>query len=92
MAAVLSNRSLAWRFFGRSHVCTGRLPEATNGSFVEAHHEKTALSVGQLWRDPKGGSGLASAGRARDLTAGKLLPKLSDRIADGRGRQYPTQT
>jgi type VI protein secretion system component Hcp len=26
----------------------------------------------------------------RDLTAGKLTPKLSDRITDVRGRQYPT--
>ena len=26
----------------------------------------------------------------RDLTAGKLTPKLSDRIADVRGRQWPT--
>ncbi len=28
----------------------------------------------------------------RDLTAGKLTPKLSDRIADVRGRQWPTQS
>lgn len=34
--------------------------------------------------------GSASAGRVRDLTAGKLTPKLGDRIADVRGRQYPT--
>ncbi len=34
--------------------------------------------------------GSASAGRSRDLTARKLTPKLSDRIADVRGRQYPT--
>jgi len=33
-----------------------------------------------------------SAGRARDLSAGKLTPKLSDRIADVRGRQYPTRS
>jgi hypothetical protein len=32
-------------------------------------------------------NGSASAGRARDLTAGKLTSKLSDRIADVRGRQ-----
>jgi len=32
--------------------------------------------------------GSASAGRARDLTAGKPPPKLSDRIADVRGRQW----
>lgn len=35
----------------------GRLPEITNGCFVEAKHEKPALSIGQLWRNPKGGSG-----------------------------------
>lgn len=34
----------------------------------------------------------ASAGRAFDLTAGKLTPKLSFRIADARGRQWPTLT
>ena len=36
--------------------------------------------------------GSASADRVRDLTAGKLTSKLSDGVADGRGRQYPTQT
>jgi hypothetical protein len=39
-------------------------------------------------RVAKVGRGSASAGRVRDLTAGKLTPKLSDRIADVRGRQY----
>ena len=38
------------------------------------------------------GRGSASAGRARDLTAGQLTPKLRDRTADVRGRQWPTQT
>jgi len=37
-------------------------------------------------------SGSASAGRVRDLRAEKLTSKLSDGIADGRGRQYPTQS
>jgi hypothetical protein len=32
-------------------------------------------------------SGSASAGRACDLTAGKLTHRLGDRIADVRGRQ-----
>jgi len=36
--------------------------------------------------------GSASAGQARDLTAGKPTPKLSDPTADGRGRQWPTPT
>jgi len=36
--------------------------------------------------------GSTGAGRVRDLTAGKLPPKLSDRIADVRGRQYPTHS
>ena len=35
--------------------------------------------------------GSASASRARKLTAGKLTPKLTDRTADARGRQWPTQ-
>lgn len=35
-------------------------------------------------------TGSASAGRACDLTAEKLTSKLSDGIAAGRGRQYPT--
>lgn len=35
--------------------------------------------------------GSASACRARDLTAENLTSKLSNGIADGRGRQYPTQ-
>lgn len=37
-----------------------------------------------------GGYGSASAGRVGELTAGKLTSKLSDGIADGRGRQYTT--
>ena len=37
-------------------------------------------------------TGSASAGRVRDLTAGKLTSKVSDGIADGRGRQYPTRS
>ena len=35
----------------------GRLPEVTNGRFVEAKLEKPALSIGQLWRSPTGGFG-----------------------------------
>jgi hypothetical protein len=35
-------------------------------------------------------SGSASAGRVRELTAGKMTPKLCDRKADVRGRQYTT--
>jgi len=65
----------------------GRLPEVTNACFVEAKHEKPALSIGQLWRTPKVGSGSASDSRVSDLTARKLTPKLSDRRADARGRQ-----
>ena len=38
----------------------------------------------------QGGTGSASAARVRDLTAGKLTSKLSDRVAGVRGRQYPT--
>jgi len=47
----------------------GRLPEVTNGFFVEANHEKPALSVGQLWRDPKGGSGSTPGPRRSDAAA-----------------------
>jgi hypothetical protein len=36
-------------------------------------------------------SGSTSDGPARDLTAGKLTSKLSNRIADARGRQQPTE-
>jgi hypothetical protein len=36
--------------------------------------------------------GSASDSRVSDLTAGKLTPKLSVRIADVHGRQLPTQT
>ena len=35
---------------------------------------------------------VTSAGRARDLTAGKLTPTLGARIADVPGRQDPTQS
>jgi hypothetical protein len=42
---------------------------------------------GLLMRRRDVGSGSTSAGRARDLTARKLTAKLSDRIADVRGRQ-----
>ena len=45
----------------------GRLPEVTNGFFVEANHEKPALSVGQLWSDPKGGSGSGAGTRSAPL-------------------------
>ena len=37
-----------------------------------------------------GSNGSASAGRPRELTAGKLTPKFSHRIADTRGRQWTT--
>jgi hypothetical protein len=49
----------------------------------------TAVRVDRsLAEKTAGGSyGSASAGRARDLTAVELTPKLSDRIADVRGRQ-----
>lgn len=39
-----------------------------------------------------GSNGSASAGRPRELTAGKLTPKVSHRIADTRGRQWTTHT
>ena len=42
---------------------------------------------GPLRSNGNGNNGSASAGWARDLTAAKLTPKLSDRIADVRGRQ-----
>jgi hypothetical protein len=32
----------------------GRVPEVTNGRFVDAKHEKPGLRVGQLWRNPTG--------------------------------------
>ena len=48
--------------------------------------------VGQLWRSLTFRFGSACAGRARDLTAGKLTPKLSYRKADIRGRQWPTRS
>ena len=45
----------------------GRLPEVTNGRFVEAKLEKPALSIGQLWRSPTGGYGSSRVpGVARD--------------------------
>ena len=48
------------------------------------------LLFGSQCGSPADCLGSASAGRVRDLTAGKLTPKLSRRIADVRGRQYPT--
>jgi len=49
------------------------------------------LTLKMLWGGEFSRSGVAdgsaSAGRARDLTAVELTPKLSDRIADVRGRQ-----
>ena len=33
---------------------SGRVCEVTNGRFVEAKLEKSALSIGQLWRSPTG--------------------------------------
>lgn len=43
---------------GRSRKTTyGRLAEVTTGCYVGAKHEKSAVSVGQLWRNPMGGSG-----------------------------------
>lgn len=40
----------------------------------------------------KDSKGSASAGQALDLAAGELTPKLSDRTADVRGRQWPTRS
>jgi len=58
-----------------------------NGRSVEAKQEERCVAVRQLWSNLAGRLGSASAGRARDLTAGTLTPKLIDRIADARGRQ-----
>jgi hypothetical protein len=71
---------------------SGRLLEVTNGGFVDAKREKPRLSVGQLWGNPTGGFGSARDSRVSDLAAGKLTPNSSDRIADVRGRQCPTQS
>lgn len=38
------------------------------------------------WPKPAAGFGSTRTGRPRDLTAGKLTPKLSCRVADVRGR------
>lgn len=43
-------------------------------------------------RNSTGSSGSASDSRVSNLAAGKLPPKLNDRIADVRGRRWPTQT
>jgi len=64
---------------------TGRLPEATNGCFVEAKHEKPALSNGQLWRNPKVGSGSGHAGRIPRFIAEK--PPLKLRFPEAADRQ-----
>lgn len=69
---------------------SGRVCEITNGRFVEAKHEKRWLAVRLLRSKPAGRFGSASAGRVRELTAGKMTPKLCDRKADVRGRQYTT--
>ena len=42
-------------------------------------------------RGAKVSCGSTSDGRARDLSAGKLTPNLSHRIADVHGRQWSTQ-
>jgi hypothetical protein len=52
---------------GSPGAACGRLPEVTNGCFVEAKHEKPALSNGQLWRNPKVGSGSIAHIRHDDL-------------------------
>jgi len=62
-----------------------RLPEPPRGS-------SQGVSIERLLRDHQfrasnAAVGSASAGRPRDLTDGKLTPKLSRRIADIRGRQ-----
>ena len=45
----------------------GRLPEVTNGRFVEAKVEKRAVSIGQLWRSLTGWyRSRASVRRSRD--------------------------
>lgn len=62
----------------------GRLPEVTNGFFVEAKHEKPALSIGQLWRNPKGGSGSGVPVRA----AGKQSSEQRVRPAVTRGQLH----
>jgi hypothetical protein len=57
---------------------------------MDAQGEEPVLAGGQLWRSSTGGSGSTSDSRVSDLTAGKLTPKLSDRIAVVRDRQRPT--
>jgi len=58
----------------------GRLPEVTKGSFVEANHEEPALSIGQLWRAPKGGIGsAATVRRFRMRSLSWHLSQIGDR-------------
>jgi hypothetical protein len=57
-------------------VADGLLPEVTNGRFVDAKVEKRALSIGQLWRSPTGGSGSGLASRFGELVGLKLSSKL----------------
>ena len=90
-----SMRSSKWLEFCHpprrsSGFADGRPPEATNGRFVEAKREESRAAVGQLWGGPSGRCGSASDSRVSDLTAAKLTFKLSDRIADVRGRPWPT--
>jgi len=83
----------------RRSLTTPRLPDCANAApnrracgptagSLRVHPPRTAR--GRQLQQPDTRFGSASAGRALDLTAGKLTPKLSDRIADARGRQYPT--
>jgi len=57
----------------------GRLPEVTSGCFVEVKQEAPALSIGQLWSDPKGGCGSAATVRRQWE---QPLAGLGCRVAD----------
>jgi hypothetical protein len=58
------------RVVGSSHSATslsGRLPMATKACFAEVKHEERALSIGQIWIDPKGGFGSRLCGNSVPL-------------------------
>ena len=68
----------------------GRVCEVTNGRFVEAKLEKSALSIGQLWRSLTGGFGSGPASQSPELVARKLPVQLDCHRADVRIDRVPT--
>ncbi len=73
-------------------VAEARLPEVTNGRFVEAKPERGALSVGQLWRSPTGRYGSRAGSRTLSPVALNLPDATYRHTVDVRQQWAPASS